>query len=124
MRTGSGLDLDFEAELGEFGDNLREYRHTPLANTRLGRNEDSHGSQPMVSSLVIADQTPSLRTPTALRPTRYYPNVMFSMFVLWIIVFAGIFRRARWTIPVAVAAMLWSLVLLKLHMTDPIPLNF
>ncbi|MFZ4485481.1 MAG: hypothetical protein ACOYO9_02720 [Candidatus Nanopelagicales bacterium] len=50
--------------------------------------------------------------------------MMFSMFVLWIVVFAGISRRARWTIPVAVVTMLWSLVLLKLHMTDPIPLNF
>ena len=50
--------------------------------------------------------------------------VMFSMFVLWIIVFAGVFRRARWTIPLAVVTMLWSVVLLKAHMTDPIPLNF
>ena len=49
---------------------------------------------------------------------------MLSMFVLWIIVFAGLFQRARWTIPVAIVAMLWSLVLLNLHMTDPIPLNF
>ena len=49
---------------------------------------------------------------------------MFSMFVLWVVVFAGIYRRARWTIPVAVVTMMWSLVLLKLHMTDPIPLNF
>ena len=59
-----------------------------------------------------------------LVPSHYPSNVMFSMFVLWVVVFAGIFRRARWTIPVAVATMIWSLVLLKLHMTDPIPLNF
>ena len=58
------------------------------------------------------------------RTSRYDRGVMLSMFVLWIVVFAGISRRARWTIPVAVVTMLWSLVLLKLHMTDPIPLNF
>ena len=62
--------------------------------------------------------------PVALGPFHYSSIVMFSMFVLWIVVFAGIFRRARWTIPVAVVTMIWSLVLLKLHMTDPIPLNF
>ena len=56
--------------------------------------------------------------PVALGPFHY------SSFVLWIVVFAGIFLRARWTIPVAVVTMIWSLVLLKLHMTDPIPLNF
>ena len=124
MRTGPGLDLDIKAELGEFGDDVRQDRYAPLANTCLGWNEDSHGSQPMVLSLFTTDQPACQRKPTALQPTHYDPHVMFSMFVLWIIVFAGIFRRARWTIPVAVAAMLWSLVLLKLHMTDPIPLNF
>ena len=124
MRTGSGLDLNIKAELGEFGDDVRQDRYAPLANTCLSWNEDSHGSQPMVSRLRTTDQHPSQRKPAALQPTHYDSHVMFSMFVLWIIVFAGIFRRARWTIPVAVAAMLWSLVLLKLHMTDPIPLNF
>lgn len=49
---------------------------------------------------------------------------MFSMFVLWIVVYVGAFRRQRWTIPVALLTMVWTLVLLKLHMTDPIPLNF
>ncbi len=58
------------------------------------------------------------------RTSRYDRGVMLSMFVLWIVVFAGIFRGARWTIPVAVVTMVWSLVLLNLHMTDPIPLNF
>ncbi|CAB4964917.1 unannotated protein [freshwater metagenome] len=58
------------------------------------------------------------------RTSRYDRDVMFSMFLLWIVVFAGIFRGARWTIPVAVVTMVWSLVLLNLHMTDPIPLNF
>lgn len=124
MGSGTGLNLDIKTELGEFRDDVRQDRHASLANTRLGWNEDSHGSQPMVSRLRTTDQHPSQRKPAALRPTYYDPAVMISMFVLWIIVFAGIFRRARWTIPVAVAAMLWSLVLLKLHMTDPIPLNF
>jgi hypothetical protein len=49
---------------------------------------------------------------------------MFSMFVVWIIVFVGAFQRRRWTVPVALANLAWTLVVLKLHMTDPIPLNF
>ena len=50
--------------------------------------------------------------------------VMFSMFVVWIVVYVGIFLRKRWVIPIALVAMAWTLVLLTLHMTDPIPLNF
>lgn len=99
-------------------------RHTLFTKARLGRHEDSRGLQPTVLHLRSTAHYPSYRKPSALPSTHYDPIVMISMFVLWIIVFAGIFRRARWTIPVAVAAMLWSLVLLKLHMTDPIPLNF
>ena len=50
--------------------------------------------------------------------------MMLSMFVLWIIVFAGTFLRKRWVTPLALVTIAWTLVLLKLHMTDPIPLNF
>jgi len=50
--------------------------------------------------------------------------MMFSMFVLWIIVFIGIFLRQRWVTPLVLVTLVWTLVLLKLHMTDPIPLNF
>jgi len=50
--------------------------------------------------------------------------MMFSMFVLWVVVFAGIFLRKRWVIPVTLVTLVWTLVLLKMHMTDPIPLNF
>ena len=48
---------------------------------------------------------------------------MFSMFVLWMIAFIGVFLRRRWTI-VVVVTLVWTGVLLKLHMTSDIPLNF
>lgn len=50
--------------------------------------------------------------------------MMLSMFVLWTIVFVGIFVRRRWVIPVSLVTIIWTVVLLRLHMTDPIPLNF
>lgn len=50
--------------------------------------------------------------------------MMFSMFLLWIIVFAGIFFKRRWTIPLAVVTLAWTVVLLRLHISDPIPLSF
>lgn len=49
---------------------------------------------------------------------------MFSMFVLWFLVFVGIFARKNWVPTLAIVAMVWTLVLLVLHMSDPIPLNF
>lgn len=51
-------------------------------------------------------------------------TVMFSMFVLWAIVFVGICLHQRWVTPLGIVTILWTVVLLKLHMTDPIPLNF
>ncbi len=50
--------------------------------------------------------------------------MMLSMFVIWIIVFIGIARGWRWVPVLAIANLAWTLVLLKSHMTDPIPLNF
>ena len=50
--------------------------------------------------------------------------MMFSMFVLWIAVFLGIFFRKKWVPALAVVSLIWTLVLLRLHMTDPIPLSF
>lgn len=50
--------------------------------------------------------------------------MMFSMFALWIIVFIGIFWRKRWVTPLVLVTLAWTLVLLTMHMTDPIPLNF
>ncbi len=50
--------------------------------------------------------------------------MMLSMFVLWTIVFVGIFVRRRWVIPVSLVTIIWTVVLLRPHMTDPIPLNF
>lgn len=49
---------------------------------------------------------------------------MFSMFVLWFIVFIGVFMRRGWVIPLVIVALLWTGLLLRLHMTDPIPLSF
>jgi hypothetical protein len=50
--------------------------------------------------------------------------MMFSMFVLWFLVFVGIFMRRAWVPTLAIVAMVWTLVLLVMHMSDPIPLNF
>lgn len=49
---------------------------------------------------------------------------MLSMFLLWIVVFAGIFRGWRWTPVLVLVTLAWTVVLLNLHMTDPNPLNF
>ena len=49
---------------------------------------------------------------------------MLSMFILWIAVFLGVFFRKNWVIPLAVAALVWTVIILRLHMTDPIPLSF
>jgi lysylphosphatidylglycerol synthetase-like protein (DUF2156 family) len=49
---------------------------------------------------------------------------MFAMFVLWMAVFFAIFRRWRWTPALAVLTLAYTVVMLKVHMTDPIPLNF
>mgnify|MGYP006278627603 CR=1 FL=1 len=50
--------------------------------------------------------------------------MMFSMFLVWIVVFVGAALHKKWTIPLTIANFVWTLVLLKMHMTDPIPLNF
>jgi len=49
---------------------------------------------------------------------------MLSMFVLWFVVFIGVFMRKGWVIPLTLVTLVWTLLLLRLHMTDPIPLNF
>jgi hypothetical protein len=59
------------------------------------------------------------------RQSRAYRGaVMLSMFVLWIVVFIGIFRGWRWTPILALATLGWTLVLLRFHMTSDIPLSF
>ena len=50
--------------------------------------------------------------------------MMLAMFVLWIVAFVGVFLHRRWTIPVALTALVWTAVILRLHMTSDIPLNF
>ena len=49
---------------------------------------------------------------------------MLSMFVLWFVVFIGVFLRRKWTIPLTIVTLVWTVVLLRLHMTDPIPVSF
>lgn len=49
---------------------------------------------------------------------------MLSMFVLWAIVFVGVFRRQRWVPVLALVTLVWTIIALKLHMTSAIPLNF
>lgn len=51
-------------------------------------------------------------------------HVMFLMFVVWLVVFVGIFRGWRWTPLLALANLAYTLAVLRIHMTDPIPLNF
>lgn len=56
--------------------------------------------------------------------TPYSARVMLSMFILWIAVFVGVFRQRKWVIPLTLVALVWTAVLLRLHMTDPLPLEF
>jgi nitrate/nitrite transporter NarK len=58
------------------------------------------------------------------RTCGYRAPVMLSMFVLWLVVFAGIVLRWRWTPGLVIVTLIWTAVLLKLHMNDAIPLNF
>ena len=57
-------------------------------------------------------------------PARYVRPMMFSMFALWVIAFVGVFLRKRWTIAVVLVTLVWTAVLLRLHMSSDIPLNF
>jgi hypothetical protein len=78
---------------------------------------------------VIATLSPS--------PTRYHGKclfrargfanvapVMFLIFVLWAVTYVGIFLHKKWTIPMAIVSILYTLAMLRFHMTDPIPLSF
>lgn len=49
---------------------------------------------------------------------------MFLMFVLWMAAFVGVLLRWRPTIGIALVAMAWTLVVLRLHISSEIPLNF
>lgn len=50
--------------------------------------------------------------------------MMLSMFIVWIVVFIGIFRGWRWVPFLVLANLLWTLALLKMHMTSDLPLSF
>lgn len=54
----------------------------------------------------------------------YSSRVMFSMFVLWIAVFVGVLQQRKWVIPLTLVALVWTLILLRLHMTSALPLEF
>jgi hypothetical protein len=49
---------------------------------------------------------------------------MLLMFVVWLVVFVGIFLRWKWTPLLVLANLAYTLLVLRIHMTDPIPLNF
>lgn len=66
----------------------------------------------MRGSLPVGGGGPSLRP------------VMLLMFVIWLVVFIGIFRGWRWVPLLALANLAYTLLVLRIHMTDPIPLNF
>ncbi len=46
------------------------------------------------------------------------------IFLLWIIVFIGIFWRQRWTLPLGLIGLVATVVFLKMNMDSTIPLNF
>jgi hypothetical protein len=78
---------------------------------------------------VIDEQStsPTRDREKCLFPSRGFANVapvMFLIFVLWAVTYVGIFLHKRWTIPMAIVSILYTLVMLRFHMTDPIPLNF
>lgn len=50
--------------------------------------------------------------------------MMLAMFLLWLVVFVGAFRRWRVTVPLALVTLIYTLVMLKSHMTSELPLNF
>ena len=54
----------------------------------------------------------------------YSSHVMFSMFVLWISVFVGVLQQRKLVIPLTLVALVWTLILLRLHMTSALPLEF
>ena len=49
---------------------------------------------------------------------------MFSVFVLWTIVFIGIFLRKKWVTPVALVTLGVTVLVLSFHMSSDLPLNF
>ena len=46
------------------------------------------------------------------------------IFLLWVIVFIGIFLRQRWTLPLGLVGLIATVVFLKMNMDSVIPLNF
>jgi len=56
--------------------------------------------------------------------TSHYRVIVLWIFLLWIIVFIGIFWRQRWTLPLGLIGLVATVVFLKMNMDSTIPLNF
>jgi hypothetical protein len=49
---------------------------------------------------------------------------MALMFVLWMLAFVGILLRWRPTVALVLVALAWTVIVLRLHISSEIPLNF
>ena len=50
--------------------------------------------------------------------------MIIKMCVFWGVTYVGVFLHKRWTITAAFGSFAYTLVMLRGHMTDTIPLNF
>jgi hypothetical protein len=48
---------------------------------------------------------------------------MFSMFALWLIVFILVLRKSKFVPGLSIVTLIWTLVLLRLHMTSDLGLS-
>ena len=48
---------------------------------------------------------------------------MFSMFALWLIVFILVLRKSKFVPGLAIVTLMWTLILLRLHMTSDLGLS-
>ena len=46
-----------------------------------------------------------------------------SPFLLWMLVFLGVFRGWRWVLGLAIVSLVWTLVVLRMHMTSDLGLS-
>jgi hypothetical protein len=95
---------------------------------RTGRSGVVPGGQGKASrdltAFTLGEQETTRRCLLVDRSGPSLGSVMLLMFVVWLVVFIGIFRRWRWTPLLVLANLAYTLLVLRIHMTDPIPLNF
>jgi hypothetical protein len=48
---------------------------------------------------------------------------MFSMFALWLIVFILVLRKSKFVPGLTIVTLIWTLILLRLHMTSDLGLS-